>query len=269
MKPSAALPLRPKKRFGQHFLRDPTVIAQLLAAIDPRPGQRLVEIGPGTGALTLPLLKALGELDAVELDRDLAAELRERCRAAGELRVHVQDALKFEFCALCTDNRPLRLVGNLPYNISTPLLFHLLTQIQCLEEMIFMLQKEVGDRLAAPANTPHYGRLSVMIQYHCTVETLFDVAPSAFYPPPQVHSSVLRLQPKRPQETVLNQAIFDDLVKRAFSLRRKTLGNALKGRVDTMLFRMTGIDPQRRGETLSIGEFILLANQLAKHAGDS
>ncbi len=260
-----ASPLRPKKHLGQHFLHDPGIIARLITAIAPQPGQRLVEIGPGTGALTLPLLEALGELDVVELDRDLASELKERCRGAGELRVHIQDALAFEFCSLCTEGNQIRLIGNLPYNISTPLLFQLLTQVDCIEDMIFMLQKEVAERLAASPSTPQYGRLSVMIQYRCNVERLFDVAPGAFYPPPKVYSSVVRLLPKRPPAALLDDSVFNALVKRAFAQRRKTLRNALKGMVDEAVFRAASIDPARRGETLSVSEFVLLANQVSKH----
>jgi 16S rRNA (adenine1518-N6/adenine1519-N6)-dimethyltransferase len=255
--------IQPKKRLGQHFLHNPRVIARIIAAIAPRPGQHVVEIGPGTGALTRPLLRALSELDVVEFDRDLAPRLTEELGMLGTLRVHLADALEFDFRSLRPDHEKIRLVGNLPYNISTPLLFHLLAQANCVEDMVFMLQKEVSDRIAARPGGGDYGRLTVMIQSRCGVEVLFHVEPGAFYPPPQVRSSVLRLIPRPPPLPIGDDRLFEDVVKQAFSKRRKTLRNALKGMVTDEQFRETGIDPGLRPETLAVEDFIRLANAVA------
>lgn len=251
---------RARKRFGQHFLHDPTVVRRLLLAIAPRADQHLVEIGPGLGVLTRPLLDALGALDAVELDRDLAAGLRAELEPRG-LRLHQADALVFDFAVLRTDDRPLRVVGNLPYNISTPLLFHLLDQAEILCDMHFMLQKEVVDRLAAAPGTPDYGRLSVMTQLHCRVEALFPVGPGAFHPPPKVESAVVRLTPHRQPPVVLNDpAGFATLVARAFGQRRKTLRNSLRGLLTAEIIAAAGVDPGARPETLSLADFAALSN---------
>ncbi|NOY62622.1 MAG: 16S rRNA (adenine(1518)-N(6)/adenine(1519)-N(6))-dimethyltransferase RsmA, partial [Gammaproteobacteria bacterium] len=188
---------RARKRFGQNFLHDGHVIARIVAAVRPRPGQQIVEIGPGQGALTEPLLDAAGELDVVELDRDLIPLLEQRFNAQQTLRIHQADALKFDFSTLrgdCAD-AALRVVGNLPYNISTPLLFHLLSFSGLIKDMHFMLQKEVVDRLAAQPGGGDYGRLSVMMQYHCQVERLFVVKPGSFTPVPKVDSAIVRLTP--------------------------------------------------------------------------
>ena len=191
-----AAPHRPRKRFGQHFLHDPQVISRIIAAICPQPGARLVEIGPGLGALTRPLLQAAGELEVVELDRDLLEPLQSRCAGLGTLRIHQADALQFDFAALRGDGPKLRVAGNLPYNISTPLLFHLLDQAEHLHDLHFMLQQEVVKRLAAGPGDDAYGRLSVMVQYRCRVEALFNVGPGAFQPPPKVWSAVVRMVPR-------------------------------------------------------------------------
>ncbi|HHO69611.1 MAG TPA: 16S rRNA (adenine(1518)-N(6)/adenine(1519)-N(6))-dimethyltransferase RsmA, partial [Gammaproteobacteria bacterium] len=185
---------RARKRFGQNFLHDPAVIQRIVAAVAPAPGQHLVEIGPGQGAITRPLLAACGELDVVELDRDLIEPLARRLADVGTLRIHNADALRFDFCGLAGD-AGLRVVGNLPYNISTPLLFHLLAQAGCIEDMHFMLQKEVVARMAAAPGGGDYGRLSVMIQYHCEVTPLFGIGPGAFRPAPKVESAFVRLVP--------------------------------------------------------------------------
>ncbi|MBI3779182.1 MAG: 16S rRNA (adenine(1518)-N(6)/adenine(1519)-N(6))-dimethyltransferase RsmA [Gammaproteobacteria bacterium] len=253
-------PSHPKKRFGQHFLRDRGVVARVVAALAPQPGDRVVEIGPGTGALTRELLTQMTHLDAVELDRDLIAHLesefpRER------FTLHQGDALKFDFCELAPGGGRLRLVGNLPYNISTPLLFHLLDQAHCVRDMLFMLQKEVVQRLAAAPGGKDYGRLSVMIQYRCAVEKLFDVAPGAFTPPPKVDSAVVRLTPHRaPPVAVNDPERFALLVRAAFASRRKTLRNNLKGLLPAGDMIALGIDPTRRAETLSLAEFAALSN---------
>ena len=185
----------PRKRFGQNFLHDPAVIGRIVQAINPRPGDHLVEIGPGQGAITLPLLDAAGRLDVVELDRDLVGPLAERCRGIGELGVYNADALSFDYCALAGSG-PLRVVGNLPYNISTPLLFHLLEQHRCISDMHFMLQKEVVDRMAARPGSGAWGRLGVMLQYRCRVTPLFTIGAGAFRPPPKVESAFVRLEPR-------------------------------------------------------------------------
>ena len=251
---------RPRKRFGQNFLRDPNVVAKIADAIAPAPDDHLVEIGPGLGALTEVLLPRVKAMDAVELDRDLVPRLAQRCGALGQLRIHSADALKFDFAALAADGRKLRIVGNLPYNISTPLMFHLLRNRTVIRDMHFMLQKEVVDRLAASPGSKDYGRLSVMMQYHCEVAALFEVPPAAFDPPPKVMSAVVRLRPwDTPPVAVPDEAQLERLVTRAFSQRRKTLRNTLKGLLDAAQIEAAGIDPARRAETLSLDEFAALA----------
>lgn len=252
---------QPRKRFGQHFLTDSRVIEQILAAIAPQEGERLLEIGPGEGAITRPLLRRLGYLQAIELDRDLIPRLEASCRDLGELQIHVGDALKFDFCALAPEGSArLRLIGNLPYNISTPLIFHVLAQRHCLQDMHFMLQKEVVKRMAAPPGGKDYGRLSVMVQLHSRVEPLFDIGPEAFRPPPKVISSFVRLQPyPTPPWPVQDPRLLAGLVTAAFSARRKTLRNALHQWINPESMQQLGISPQRRPETLEIAEFVALA----------
>lgn len=252
----------PKKRFGQHFLHDPGVLARIVAAVAPQPGDHVVEIGPGLGALSVPLIRLLPRLEVVELDRDVIPTLRERCAAAApdhELVVHQCDALEFDFAALAADGRPLRLVGNLPYNVSTPLLFHLLASRHAISDMTFMLQKEVVDRMAAAPDSDAYGRLSVMLAAYARVEKLFKVGPGAFKPPPKVDSAVVRVVPwTTPPFPLTDPARFAAIVGRAFTMRRKTLRNALKGEVDEATMRAAGIDPQARPETLSAEQFARL-----------
>ena len=250
----------PKKRFGQHFLHDRHVISQIVAAFSPKPDDQVVEIGPGTGVLTRALLEKLGHLYAVELDRDLAARLNTEF-ALERFTLHSADALKFDFCRIAPSDRKLRLIGNLPYNISTPLLFHLLDQSGCIQDMLFMLQKEVVDRMCAAPGSKDYGRLSVMIQYRCAVEKLFDVAPGAFTPPPKVDSSVARLVPHAtPPVAVNDPEKFARLVQAAFTSRRKVLRNTLKNWLRAEEMQALGIDPTRRAETLSLAEFAALSN---------
>ncbi len=254
---------RPRKRFGQNFLRDQAVIERILDAIDPRPGERLVEIGPGQGALTMGLLRRCGELDAIELDRDLLRPLAERCAPYGSLRLHAADALRFDFQQLQTDPRPLRLVGNLPYNISTPLLFHLLAQGNVIRNMHFMLQKEVVDRMAADAGSRTYGRLSVMLQVRCAVIPLFDIAPESFHPPPKVESSLVRLLPLDTPLVSSDELVgFGELVSQAFGQRRKTLRNNLKKHINESKISALGIDPGVRPETLTPVQFVQLFHAL-------
>jgi 16S rRNA (adenine1518-N6/adenine1519-N6)-dimethyltransferase len=254
---------RPRKRFGQNFLHDPVVIGRIIAAIQPTPEDHIVEIGPGQGAITLPLLQQSGRLSVVELDRDLVDPLRALCDGAGELSVYNSDALTFDFCSLRID-RPLRIVGNLPYNISTPLLFHLLDQHRCIRDMHFMLQKEVVARMAAAPGSGQYGRLSVMLQYRCRVTPLFGINADAFRPPPQVQSGFVRLEPyDQPIVAVDDEDILDKLVKQAFGQRRKTLRNALREMLTAGEITALGIDPAARAETLPLESFAALANRVA------
>ena len=254
---------RPRKRFGQHFLHDPGVIARIVAAVDPAPGQRLVEIGPGPGAITAPLLDRAGAIHVVEIDRDLAAALETRLAARGTLVVHNVDALRFDFSTLAAPGEPLRLVGNLPYNISTPLLFHLLECRASVRDMHFMLQREVVRRMAASPGTKAYGRLTVMLAAWCRVEHLFDIGPGAFRPPPRVYSSFVRLTPwASPPFRVTDERLFSEVVNRAFSKRRKTLKNALAGLVSAPDIEAAGADPGARPETLEPAMFAALAGSL-------
>lgn len=255
---------RARKRFGQNFLRDPGIISRIVRAIAPHAGERLVEIGPGQGALTEPLLDAAGHLEVIELDRDLIPGLRVQFFNYPGFVIHEGDALKFDFRALQGDGVPLRVVGNLPYNISTPLIVHLLQAGDAVQDMHFMLQKEVVERLAANPGGADWGRLSVMAQYHCRVESLFVVPPEAFVPRPKVESAIVRLTPhvERPS-TAADEPLLFDLVRQAFSQRRKTLRNNLKGRVDADALEALGIDPGRRPQTLTVEEFVRIANHLA------
>ncbi|MGD9387589.1 MAG: 16S rRNA (adenine(1518)-N(6)/adenine(1519)-N(6))-dimethyltransferase RsmA [Gammaproteobacteria bacterium] len=251
---------RARKRFGQNFLHDPTVIERIVQAIAPVPGERLVEIGPGEGALTLPLLASGARLTVIELDRDLAARLEARPETGDMLTVVQDDALKVELAALAAPDERLRLVGNLPYNVSTPLLFRFLEQLPVIRDMHFMLQREVVERMAAGPGSKTYGRLSVMLAAACRVEPLFDIGPGAFRPPPKVWSSVVRLEPwPEPPFAVPDPARFAEVVRRAFGQRRKTLRNALSGLVDEEAIRAAGCDPQARAETLPPAAFARLA----------
>jgi 16S rRNA (adenine1518-N6/adenine1519-N6)-dimethyltransferase len=257
---------RPRKRFGQHFLHDPAVLRRIVEAVSPRPGDRLVEIGPGQGALTLPLLATGIELHVIEIDRDLAPQLAARAGgAAARLHVIEADALQVDFTALARQlGSPLRICGNLPYNISTPLLFHLLRHREHIADMHFMLQKDVVQRMCASPGSKTYGRLSVMLATACRVSALFDVGPGAFKPPPRVDSSVVRLEvPRDPPLALRDPDIFANLVRTAFSARRKTLRNALKGHVDTATIEAAGLDPGARPETVPPAGFAALANAAA------
>ncbi|TJZ78933.1 16S rRNA (adenine(1518)-N(6)/adenine(1519)-N(6))-dimethyltransferase RsmA [Chitiniphilus eburneus] len=255
----------PRKRFGQNFLQDQGVIADIVNAVDPHPGDALVEIGPGLAALTGPLITRAGRLHAVEIDRDIVAHLTQRY-SAEELVIHNVDAMKFDFGQLADEIAPggkLRLVGNLPYNISTPLLFHLASFAPRIADMHFMLQKEVVDRMVAEPSTTDYGRLSVMLQLRFYMERVLDVPPGAFYPPPKVDSAVVRLLPwPEPRYLVNDLGRLEDLVVAAFAQRRKTLRNNLKGIVDDTLFATLGINPGLRPENLEVGQFVALANAL-------
>ncbi len=253
-----ALP-RAKKHLGQHFLVDPHYIERIVAAIAPRADDVMVEIGPGPGALTRPLLALLRHLHVVEFDRDMVARLQAEFPPQ-HLSVHHADALSFDFGRLGTG---LRVVGNLPYNISSPLLFHLAEFAGGIRDMTFMLQREVVERMAAEPNTPAYGRLSVMLQARCAVRKLFNVPPGAFLPPPKVDSAIVALLPLPPEAVpYADHSTFAQVVGRAFGQRRKTLRNTLKGMVTESHFAALDMDPGRRGETLSVAEFAALANHL-------
>lgn len=256
-----------KKRFGQNFLHDPGVIQRIIDSINPSREEHLVEIGPGQGAITRELLKRTGRLDAVELDRDLIHPLAVSCADLGELNIYNSDALKFDFSQLALDGRPLRLVGNLPYNISTPILFHLLQYAGVIHDMHFMLQKEVVDRMAAGPGSKTYGRLSVMMQAWCKIDALFEIGPGAFKPAPKVDSAIVRLIPyAEPPYVIDDSAYFSRLVTGAFAQRRKTLRNSLSKLMDADQIAAAGIDPSLRAERLSLGDFVRLANLACKTA---
>jgi 16S rRNA (adenine1518-N6/adenine1519-N6)-dimethyltransferase len=247
---------QPRKRFGQHFLADPHHVTRILDAVGPKPGDRVVEIGPGLGALTGGLVERAGRIAAIEIDRDLAARLVERF-GPDRLELHVADALEFDFAALGDE---LRVVGNLPYNISSPLLFHLGTFADRLRDLHVMLQKEVVNRMSAAPGTADYGRLTVMLAASFSVERLFVVPAGAFRPAPKVESAVARLVPLRAAAPpIADRSRFAAIVAAAFSQRRKTLRNALAGLVDAGAIEATGVDPGVRGETLSVAEFAALA----------
>ena len=248
-----------RKRFGQNFLQDPHFIRACMDAVRPLPTETLVEIGPGLGALTRPLTAQIPHLHVVEIDRDLITRLQQ-AYSTSQLTVHGGDALEFDFSQL---GEKLRIVGNLPYNISTPLLFHLAQFAAHIQDLHFMLQKEVVERLAAAPSTSAYGRLSVMLQYRFQILPLFDVPPQAFHPAPKVTSSFVRMLPLHPlpypaQDTDL----FAEIVATAFSMRRKTLRNTLKGRVTDTDFQALGIDAGWRAENLGASEYVRIANYL-------
>ncbi len=254
-----------RKRFGQHFLHDPGVIRRIVDGVAPTPGERIVEIGPGRGALTWELLRRARTLDVIEIDRDLARSLEEDARAAGALHVHVENALETDFVQLRAEGPPLRVVGNLPYNISTPLLFRLLSQRSAIADMHFMLQKEVVDRMTAPPSSKAYGRLTVMLAALAEVERLFDVGPGAFQPRPKVWSAVVRLLPTpRPRFEYGDDGVLRTLVTAAFSQRRKILSNGLKGLLTPEEIESCGIDSQLRPEVLTPAQFGLLAAQRSR-----
>lgn len=254
---------RARKRFGQHFLHERAVIDRIIESIAPRAGERLMEIGPGLGAITLPLLDKTGTLDAIEIDRDAVRHLRETAPPHGSLKLHEGDVLEMDFSTLIAPGERVRLVGNLPYNISTPLLFHLITQRALFVDMHFMLQKEVVARMAARAHDDDYGRLSVMLAPWLSVEPLFDIGPGAFRPPPRVTSTFVRLVPHAvPPFTIDNHRSFANVVAAAFSQRRKTLRNALKQLLSERQIELAGIDPGARAETVEPAGFAALAAQL-------
>ena len=253
---------RARKRFGQNFLNDSGIIQLIVNAIQPSTKDHLVEIGPGKGAITQELLPACQQLDAIELDRDLLPILQNRFAEETHFNLHSADALKFDFCQL-QQRQKLRIVGNLPYNISTPLIFHILDKRECIQDMHFMLQKEVVDRLAASPNSKAYGKLTIMTQVQCEVAPLFEIPPEAFDPAPKVHSAFVRLTPRQ-QPLVSNDefAQFEKLVTAAFAQRRKTLRNNLKKLIDIDQAQQQ-IDLSRRAETLTIENFLTLTRSMS------
>ncbi len=250
----------PKKSLGQHFLVDRNMIDMIVLAVSPQPGDLLVEIGPGQGAITLPLLRKHGELTAIEFDRDLITPLSEAAQGVGRLTVIHKDVMQVDFSRLAGEGR-LRLVGNLPYNLSSPILFHALDHAACVQDMHFMLQKEVVDRMAADPGSKVYGRLSVMLQAYCTVTPLFDVPPEAFRPPPRVDSAVVRLVPRDPAMIGIDDPKrFTEVVRAAFGQRRKTLRNALSSVCSTDQIEAASLRPDARAEQVEVAGFIRLAN---------
>jgi 16S rRNA (adenine1518-N6/adenine1519-N6)-dimethyltransferase len=250
---------QPRKRFGQHFLHDKNIIDKIVRAISPGENDHMLEIGPGQGALTFPLLEKSGQLTAIELDRDLIPRLEQKAEELGDLRVISADILKFDLASLGTNKR-WRIAGNLPYNISTPLMFHLLNSILLIEDMHFMVQKEVALRLVAKVGSRNYGRLSVMIQYYCECQYLFEVAPGCFTPPPRVDSAIIRMKTfTSPPVDTGDFQLFSKIVLAAFGQRRKTIANSLKLLISQEVFEASGVDSRMRAENLSLQDFARLA----------
>jgi 16S rRNA (adenine1518-N6/adenine1519-N6)-dimethyltransferase len=258
------LPLQIRKRFGQHFLHEKFTVEKIVQAIAPQATDTMLEIGPGLGALTQQLLPHLNRLTVIELDNDLIPLLKKQCAGLGELIIYQGDVLKFSLPSLANTPHTLwRIVGNLPYNISTSLLFHLLQQIDAIKDMHFMLQKEVVERIVAQAGDSHYGRLSVMIQYYCQVKKLFTVKPGAFQPPPKVDSAVIRLVPYAiPPWQADDPCLFAEIVRTAFSHRRKMLHNNLWELMSSAQFKLLNIDPKLRPEQLAVVDYVKISNFL-------
>jgi 16S rRNA (adenine1518-N6/adenine1519-N6)-dimethyltransferase len=255
---------RPRKRFGQHFLIDPGVINAIVDAIAPDENDVIVEIGPGSGAITVPIAKRCGHLHAIELDRDLAARLRTQFAGSERVSIHEADALSFDYSTL---GSKLRIIGNLPYNISTPLMFHLLEQRDLISDMHFMLQKEVVDRMAAEPGSKAFGRLTIMLGCYLDIDGLFDVDRSSFDPPPAVTSAIVRMRPKPSADIHIKDGHFlSGLVAAAFSKRRKTLRNALKSYATEDDLRALDIDPGLRPENIAISDWVALSNHLGEKA---
>lgn len=253
----------PKKNLGQHFLTDQDIISKIVLAVKPAAGDFLVEIGPGQGAITFPLLKKHGALTVIEFDRDLITPLMESAEGMGDLTIIHKDVLKVDFTKLAADRPAIRLVGNLPYNISTPILFHVLEHAPVVRDMHFMLQKEVIDRMAAEPGSKVYGRLTVMLQARCEVTPLFMVPPHAFRPPPKVDSAVVRLVPLAADKIHIKDAVlFENLVRDAFGQRRKTIRNAMQALATSDDIEAVGLRPDARAEQLPVTDFIKLANFL-------
>jgi 16S rRNA (adenine1518-N6/adenine1519-N6)-dimethyltransferase len=250
-----------KKRFGQNFLTDQAIVSSLIDAINPKTEEIIVEIGPGLGALTKPLLKKINHLHVVEIDRDIVSWMQNEY-AKNTISIHNVDALRFDFTSL---GHNIRVVGNLPYNISTPILFHLLDNVSHITDMHFMLQKEVVERMVASPSTPAYGRLSVMLQYHLAMEYLITVPPEAFEPAPKVESAFVRCVPHATKPNIASDYnLFYQVVLAAFGQRRKTLRNTLKNLLDDDGFAAININSQLRAENLNVGQFVAISNYLTK-----
>ena len=250
----------PRKRFGQNFLHDAHIIAKIGKSINPKDTDHMVEIGPGQAALTAEVADHVGKMEVIEIDRDLVPRLLERFANHHDFTLHECDALKFDFASLNIDGQPYRLIGNLPYNISSPLIFHILESGANISDMTFMLQKEVVDRMCAPPGSKTYGRLSVMVQYYCSAHRLFIVPPGAFYPPPKVDSAIVRLEPheERALSNSEEEKAMSELVAAAFSQRRKTIRNTLKKWLSADEIEACGIEPSERAEAISVAGFIRL-----------
>ncbi len=250
---------RARKRFGQNFLHDPVIIQRIVDIINPQQQDHIIEIGPGKGALTKLILERVETLDVIEIDRDLVSALETNLNDNDRLRIHEADALKLDLSQF--KYQDLRIVGNLPYNISTPLLFYLLTYKHCIKDMLFMLQKEVVNRICAEPGNKQYGRLTVMLQYYCDVESLFIIKPGAFSPSPKVDSAIVRLKPlSKPRYELDDHESLKIIVREAFSQRRKTIRNALKKYIEECNIKELGIAPETRAENLEISDFVKLAN---------
>ena len=255
---------RLRKRFGQHLLTNPNTITSIVKVIHPKKEDRLVEIGPGRGAITAPILKNVGKLHAIEIDRDIAEEVTGKCSGLGELTIHQGDVLNFDFNKLARIDRPIRLFGNLPYNISTPLLFHLLNFSNLITDMHFMLQKEVVDRITAQTGDSNFSRLSIMLQCSYKVESLFDISPNDFTPPPKVNSSFMRLLPDNEHfKKIKNHSVFSKLVETAFQQRRKTIKNSLSTLATEEQLLKANILLTQRPQEISIPQYIELSNLLS------
>jgi len=258
---------QPRKRFGQNFLNDPYIIQSIIAAFQPRFGQQVLEIGPGLGVLTTELLSVLKKLQVIELDRDIIPNLRNNCatycETEDDLTIYNEDVLRFDFSRLPAHDKPLRIIGNLPYNISTPLIFYLLEQDINIQDMYFMLQKEVVDRMVAAPGNRQYGRLSVMVQYYCGVSKLLDVDATAFTPPPKVQSAFIQLKPyKELPIRALDEKNLKIITTQAFSQRRKTLRNCLKDYISAEQLVELNIEPGHRAEQLSVEQFVKISNKV-------
>ena len=254
--------LKPRKRFGQNFLQDREIIRKIAQVIYPQKSDKLVEIGPGLGALTLELLPLVDSLDVIEFDRDIIPKLKENAaQYADILHVHQADVLQFDFASLYLNDNKLRIVGNLPYNISSPILFHALKFISIIKDIHIMLQQEVAERIVASPGGKDYGRLSVMVQYHCRGEMLFNISPKAFFPEPKVNSSFIRLTPLEKKAFLAkNFIVFETIVREAFNHRRKTIRNSLKNIISESDLELLGIDSNRRPEELSVDDFVRISN---------
>jgi len=269
MSSKAHLGHQAKKRFGQNFLHNEAVISKIVDAINPEPGENLVEIGPGLAALTEPVVDRAGKLSVIELDRDLAHRLRHHPFLAPHLTIYETDALKFDFSQLYSFEQPLRIFGNLPYNISTPLIFHLLTFNKQVKDMHFMLQKEVVERMAAAPNCKAYGRLSIMTQYQCQVIPVMEIGPEAFTPAPKVDSAIVRLIPHQHiKHPVKDIAMLNKVCLAAFNQRRKTIRNSFKKLLAVAELENLGIDASIRPENLTPEEYTIIANYLSEQATD-